>query len=116
VLVKLIQAIKPGEDRIIDTASSVDSLDFSGLHGPDDWRVCAIWGNYEAYIAHVIWEYASAYKVYMRLGDFASPARRIDRRGFIVPTVRDRLTRLFRIGGINPMFGQQPITLVEPTA
>ncbi len=85
--VKLIQ-----RDEVVDSADSIEKLDFSVLSCRSDWKVVVDFGDGDETIAMVDWTDGSSYTVITRGEPWHGS---LDRHSHIVPTVRCRLIRLF---------------------
>lgn len=97
------------QNKVVDTADSVDKLDFSGLHGSLSWYVYIIWQDREECIAYIVWTPAEAYRICTCYGGAAESIQVIRYQGCIVPTVRDYLCRLMAKNGPLPLVIVQPI-------
>ena len=86
--VKLIQA-----DKVVDSADCIEKLDFSVLTRRKDWKVRVDFGDGDETIACVNWEEGTGYII-----DTRGEGNRgyLDSHSHIVPTVQNRLIRLFQ--------------------
>ncbi|MHC4338355.1 MAG: hypothetical protein ACYSTG_10500 [Planctomycetota bacterium] len=111
MLIKLVQ-----EGRTVDSADSIDKLDFSGLRGSSDWKVYILSGGRDACVVRVSWEPSAAYLAYTRVEGVAGPAHVIDGKDCIVSSVRDRLCRLFGAEGaaLGLVFQHGLLVVVQP--
>lgn len=115
MLLKLIQRGDAGEEHTIDIADSIDKLDFPSLRGSNDWKIYVIWGYRGACIAHVVWRPAAAYQICTHYVDVAGIVYTARNLSIIVPSVKERLKRLFQNGTIDQLHQNQPIVLVRPS-
>lgn len=112
MLFKLTQARNDNPTSVIDIATSIDRLNFSALDGSNNWAVLVMFATREECIARVIWEPAAGYRIHTEYDGMTSKAEYIG-HGAIVPSVKNRLQRLFRERRINPSLPDQPVVVVR---
>lgn len=113
MLIKLVQRDRKGVDQTVDTADSIEKLDFSALRGSAPWAVWVVWEGRSDCIARVSWEASGAYQVFESHADGTCPEVTF-RQDCIVPDVKRRLRGLFQRGLIDRVCWRQPYVLVTP--